>query len=117
MTLVTTPNDVMDDAPSTRRLLPDTLERERAERTSQSGLASSSPRGTFYEIVISYKEPTFAEHAGQESRTFRGTFRIEAADEEDARTRAVAEFRRIQASSSVGWQREIVDVACRRADI
>ncbi|MDI1428752.1 MULTISPECIES: hypothetical protein [Polyangium] len=110
---MTTPNDATDDAPSTRRVLPDTLERERAERTSQSAPA---PRGALYEIVISYKEPTFAEHAGQEARTFRGTFRIEAADEDDARVRAVAEFRRIQASSSVGWQREIVDVACRRAD-
>lgn len=113
MPLVTTPNDATDDAPSTRRVLPDTLERERAERTSQTAPA---PRGALYEIVISYKEPTFAEHAGQEARIFRGTFRIEAADEDDARVRAVAEFRRIQASSSVGWQREIVDVTCRRAD-
>ncbi len=112
MLLVTTQNDVMDDAPSTRRLLPDALERERAER---AGVASA--HGALYEIVVSYKEPNFAEHAGQESRIFRGTFRIQAADEDDARARAVDEFRRIQASSSVGWQREIVDVTCRLADV
>lgn len=60
-----------------------------------------------YVVQVTYREPTYAEASGTE-RDYTWSWRIEAGSEDDARQEALAEFRKMQALSSVGWIREVV---------
>lgn len=100
-------HDPEDHGPATQRLAPRLAETETARGAQQAPTA-------VYEVVISYQEPEFAANAGLPLTTYRGTFRVNAPDAEAAKKLAVARFREIQGQSSVGWARDIVDIACSR---
>lgn len=61
-------------------------------------------------VRVTYREPTFEEVEPQARSPFTWTWRISAAGEEEARSRAIREFDRMQMLSSVGWIREVVSV-------
>lgn len=100
-------HDPEDHGPATQRLPPLLAEPEDARGAQQAATA-------MYEVVISYREPEFAAHAGLPLTTYRGSFRVSAPNAEAAKKLAVARFREIQGQSSVGWARDIVDIACSR---
>ena len=68
------------------------------------------PRGTFL-IRIFYREPTYARRAGAQDTSYRWTYKIMADSEEQAKWMATAEFRKMERLSSVGWSREIAEIA------
>ena len=66
---------------------------------------------TEYRIRIQYREPSYARHAGPQERDYRWTYRIAADSQEQAKAMAQAEFRKMESLSSVGWAREITEIA------
>ena len=61
-----------------------------------------------YKVLINYREPTY--QRDRPPTPFRWTFIVTATSASHACDEAVAEFRRIERLSSVGWVREIVGV-------
>ena len=55
-----------------------------------------------YRVRIYYREPTYEERAGSKDRPYRGAFTVEAADEGEAREKALEEFKRMERLSGVG---------------
>lgn len=71
--------------------------------------------GTLYKVVVSYREPSYEEQTGPRATPYRWTYAIRAESEEEARQRALSEFREVSRLSSVGWWREVVAVEVREA--
>ena len=69
--------------------------------------------GTRYRVVVSYREPAYEERTGRREAPYRWTYLVVAASEEEARRRALSEFREVSRLSSVGWWREVVAVEVR----
>jgi hypothetical protein len=67
-------------------------------------------------VAIEYREPTYAASTEGAPKIYRGSFDVDAEDEDEARERALDEFRRIQRLSSVGWAREVVSVTVVRSE-
>ena len=65
-------------------------------------------------VTFFYREPVYARYAGVEEREYRGSFVVSAPSEDEAVKRALAEFRAVQAQSSVGWSRVIDRWECHR---
>ncbi len=63
-----------------------------------------------YRVRIWYREPTYEARTAPRAAPFRWTFVIRAADEAQARRRALREFEDVTRQSSVGWSREVVSV-------
>ena len=79
----------------------------------QSVHTGGSPPTRAYTVEIEYREPTYEARHGPRDRPYRWRYVIHAASAEDARRRALVEFRHIAAISSAGWSREIVGVHIR----
>lgn len=62
-------------------------------------------------VEIWYREPSYELRNGEKAEPYRWRFRVHASSEADAIRIALAEFRQIEAISSVGWARDVVDVA------
>ena len=58
-------------------------------------------------VRVSYREPTFEPEA---RAPYTWTWRISAPGEDEAKSKAIREFDRMQLLSSVGWVREVVDI-------
>ena len=71
--------------------------------------------GTLYKVVVSYREPSYEEQTGPREAPYRWTYVILAESEEQARQRALSEFREVSRLSSVGWWREVVAIEVREA--
>ena len=64
-----------------------------------------------YLVRISYREPTYELYTGRTTpKHYRVIYELTATTEQNAVSQAIAEFKHITSLSSVGWQREIVDV-------
>ena len=74
-----------------------------------------NPQGTLYKVVVSYREPSYEDLTGPRAAPYRWTYAIVAESEEEARRRALSEFREVSRLSSVGWWREVVGVEVREA--
>lgn len=66
-----------------------------------------------YTVEIEYREPSYEARHGARDRPYRWRYVIHAASADDARRRALVEFRHIAAISPAGWSREIVSVHVR----
>jgi len=66
---------------------------------------------TEYRIRILYREPSYARHAGHQARDYRWTYNLMASNLHQAKAMAEAEFRKMARLSSVGWTREITEIA------
>ena len=66
-----------------------------------------------FAVTIRYREPTYELQTGR-VREYSSCFVIYAPEEQEAAGHAVARFKHIEALSSVGWTREIVQVEVRR---
>jgi hypothetical protein len=71
--------------------------------------------GTKYRVVVSYREPAYEERTGRRETPYRWTYAVIAESEEQARGRALREFREVSRLSSVGWWREVVGIEVREA--
>ena len=67
-----------------------------------------------FRVTVFYREPLYAKYAGVEERQYRGSFVVSASGEDEAVKRALAEFREVQAQSSVSWSRVIDRWECLR---
>jgi hypothetical protein len=65
---------------------------------------------TVYKVVVSYREPDYEQRTGPRATPYRWTYAVRADSEEEARRRALSEFREVSRMSSVGWWREVVAV-------
>jgi 1,2-phenylacetyl-CoA epoxidase PaaB subunit len=63
-----------------------------------------------FRVEILYREPTYEMRAGRKAEPYRWVFRVRAESRATAINAATEEFRRLEASSSVSWVREIVDI-------
>jgi hypothetical protein len=63
-----------------------------------------------YDVVVSYREPTYEAHAGPKAEPYRWTYRIRASSEADAARGARRQFDEAQRLSSVGWARTVVGI-------
>jgi hypothetical protein len=70
---------------------------------------------TFYKVTVRYREPTYEARHAPRRDPFRWTYTLSAACEEQARLRALHEFREVTRLSSVGWSREVVAVDVQQA--
>ena len=66
---------------------------------------------TEFRIRIRYREPSYARRSGPPEQAYRWTYSIVADSEEQAKVMAQAEFRKMARLSSVGWAREITEIA------
>lgn len=64
-----------------------------------------------YVVTIGYREPIFEQYHGTGPQHFEGSFVVLAESESGASHQALAEFRRIEAFSGVGWARDIESVS------
>jgi len=60
-----------------------------------------------FKVTIRYREPTYERATGPKPAPYRWTYDMLATDDEDARRRAVEEFRTVERQSSVSWARVI----------
>ena len=63
-----------------------------------------------YKIRIDYREPTYELYSGRSKPTYHWVYNIDAANADEAKEKAVDEFREVTANSQVGWHRDIVDI-------
>lgn len=68
-------------------------------------------------VEIRYREKSRETWVETARLPYKWRFRSETTDEQTAVANAVAEFRRIQAMSSVGWSRDIVSVQVVRTEV
>jgi hypothetical protein len=61
-------------------------------------------------VEILYRETSYETWHGPKDMPYRWRFRVHASTNRLAIDAAVAEFRRIETLSSVGWSRDIMDV-------
>jgi 1,2-phenylacetyl-CoA epoxidase PaaB subunit len=61
-------------------------------------------------VEIRYREPSYEERHGRRESPYRWRYRVDAANEAHATQLALDEFRRIEAISSVGWARDVVEI-------
>jgi hypothetical protein len=61
-------------------------------------------------VEIFYRELSYETRHGRKDAPYRWRFRAHASSPSVAIGAAVAEFRRMEALSSVGWTREIMDI-------
>ena len=66
-----------------------------------------------FEVTIIYREPTYAEARAIPETEYRGVFVVRAANEEDAKERALAQFNAAAIQATVGWVREVQRIECR----
>ena len=59
-------------------------------------------------VRIHYREPTYEMYVGKKARPYQWTYRVSAESPQQAKTRALAEFKEMARASNVGWKREIV---------
>ena len=64
----------------------------------------------FYKVTVRYREPTYEARNTPRRDPFRWTYTLSAEGEDQARRRALHEFREVTRLSSVGWSREVVAV-------
>ena len=69
-----------------------------------------------YTVEIEYREPSYETRHGSRERRYLWRYVIHAPSADDAKGRAIREFRHMAAISSVGWTREIVRVHVRAPD-
>ena len=69
-----------------------------------------SARRCRWRVVISYREPTYAQARGLEARTHTWTFQVDADDGEQAAAEARRQFENAARDATIGWVREIVRV-------
>ena len=74
-----------------------------------------NPRATLFKVVVSYREPGYEERTGPREAPYRWTYAVVAESEEQARRRALSEFREMSRPSSVGWWREVVAISVHEA--
>lgn len=65
------------------------------------------PQGT-YRVRIHYREPTYELYAGPKRQPYRWTYRIAAANPDEAKHIALREFQAMARQSSVSWAREVI---------
>jgi hypothetical protein len=92
-------SDSDDEAPPTPR--------EQPKGSHAAGLA--------YVVVITYREPGYAQHSGTD-KSYSGRFTVWAPDERSAIAQAKAEFEAVAARSGVGWVRDIEGVDCQQVN-
>ena len=68
-----------------------------------------------YRVEILYREPTYELHAGPKAEPYRWTYRVQATNEEQAKSLAIEDFRMLERNSSVGWTRVVSEVRVARA--
>ena len=68
-------------------------------------------RSRRYVVTIGYREPAFDRHCGSGPRARQGSFVVFADGVDTAARKALAEFRRIEALSWVGWSRDVESVS------
>lgn len=100
-----------EQAPSTRR---EPFDRAKPLRSWSSGPTAAPTSSDEYKVTIYYREPGYAERNGVVAQTYRGSFIVQATDEQGAIRRAVAEFDEIARLSSVSWVRVIESIVCER---
>lgn len=61
-------------------------------------------------VEIRYREPSYEERHGRRELPYRWRYRVDAVSEAHATELALGEFRRIEAMSSVGWTRDVVEI-------
>jgi hypothetical protein len=66
-------------------------------------------------VTIAFREPTFELHGGRRPTLYSGSFVVVAESEEDAVRLALAEFRRLEALSWVGWSRHVESLSVARS--
>lgn len=64
-------------------------------------------------VDILYREPSYEDRHGRRETPYRWRYRVEAFSEAHATQLALDEFRRIEAMSSVGWARDVVEICVR----
>ena len=98
-------------------LPPDKLAVNELAIRSKNGLHSLAElgMGRRYEVTIRYREPSYEQAVGRKVEPYRWTYELVSDGDDDARKRAVGEFRKMERLSSVGWIREIeqIDVIVR----
>ncbi len=62
-------------------------------------------------VQIRYREPSYERRHGSKPEPYRARFTVAASDETEACRLAMSEFRHVEALSSVGWRREVVNIA------
>jgi hypothetical protein len=67
-------------------------------------------------VDIEYREPGYELRHGVRDRPYHWRYRLVSTCERYAAEVAIAEFRTIEALSSVSWTREIVDVSVMMAE-
>ena len=100
-----------DQAPSTRR---ERIERAKLLRGRAIGPTAAPANPDEYKVTIYYREPGYAQRNGAAEQTYRGSFIVQATDEQAAVRRAVSEFDQMARLSSVSWIRVIEKVVCER---
>jgi len=63
-----------------------------------------------FKVTIRYREPTYERATGPKAAPYRWTYDMLASDGEEARRRAIDEFRSVERQSGVSWTREIEGV-------
>lgn len=61
-------------------------------------------------VEVRYREPSYETHHGARPEPYRFRYRLDAPSEQAAVAMAVADFERMNAQSSVGWTRLIVQI-------
>ncbi|MFH2005896.1 MAG: hypothetical protein ABI333_04825 [bacterium] len=69
-----------------------------------------------FSVTIFYREPSYARTTGSDEKLYRGSFEVQARDQEDAVGQALAQYKKIERLSGVGWVRRVVRVDCRLVD-
>ena len=78
-------------------------------------IARRGARGHRYSVAIHYREPTYALRHGRPDHPYRYTLEVVAIDPDHAREKALREFHRRAALSSVSWVRQIERVMVTEA--
>ncbi len=72
--------------------------------------APNTQASSSFTVEVRYREPSYESRHGARAEPYRFRYRLEAPNEQAAVAFVVAEFKRMNMLSSVGWTRLIVDI-------